>query len=111
MVAPVPIGEGGIDSMIASLREVAASEAADESARVTAQLKIGNLLFEDGRFEEAVPEYRKLAEDFPQSERAALGYYQAAVSAYKHGDALAQEDENFGTPWFRWQPTSLPPSL
>ncbi|MEO2006396.1 MAG: tetratricopeptide repeat protein, partial [Candidatus Poribacteria bacterium] len=94
------LGIGSIDEIIPGLRQVVASESAEESTRVTAQLKIGNMLFEADRYADAAPEYQALGDLFPDSEHAPLGYYQAAVSAYKHGEMLIETDENAGAPWF-----------
>ncbi|MDA1191365.1 MAG: tetratricopeptide repeat protein, partial [Candidatus Poribacteria bacterium] len=95
------LGEGGIEEMVASLTQVVMSESADEQSRVSAQLKIGNLYFEAERYEESMPAYEKLGDLFPQNEHAALGYYQAAVSAYRHGENVAKTNENAATPFFR----------
>ncbi|MBT5711072.1 tetratricopeptide repeat protein, partial [Candidatus Poribacteria bacterium] len=89
-----------VDEVIPGLRQVVASDSAEESTRVTAQLKIGNMLFGEERFAEAAPEYQALGDLFPTSDQAPLGYYQAAVSAYKHGEMLIVDDENAGAPWF-----------
>lgn len=94
------LGLGSIDEIIPGLRQVVASDSAEESTRVTAQLKIGNMLFEADRFADAAPEYQALGDLFPDSDQAPLGYYQAAVSAYKHGEMLIETDENAGAPWF-----------
>ncbi|MDE0019762.1 MAG: tetratricopeptide repeat protein [Candidatus Poribacteria bacterium] len=87
------LGEVSIDEIVASLRQVTQSETADAPTRVTAQLKIGNLLFENGRLEDAVREYRALGEMFPDSDQAPLGLYQAAVSAFKSGESLSEKED------------------
>jgi len=94
------LGHITIDEIIPGLRQVVSSESAEESTRVTAQLKIGNMLFEAERFADAVPEYQALGDLFPNADQAPVGYYQAAVSAYKHGEMLIVDDENAGAPWF-----------
>lgn len=87
------LGQGSVDEIVAGLRQVAQSETADAPTRVTAQLKIGNLLYENGRLEDAVREYRALSEMFPDSDQAPLGLYQAAVSAFKSAEALSEKND------------------
>ena len=95
------LGEGSVDEIVAGLRTVANNATADAPTRVTAQLKIGNLLFEKGRLEDAVKEYRALGEMFPDSDQAPLGLYQAAVSAYKKGEEVSEENEPEARTWFQ----------
>ncbi|MBM3213457.1 outer membrane protein assembly factor BamD, partial [Candidatus Poribacteria bacterium] len=87
------LGSGNVDEMIVRLKAVANAASADEAARSTAQLKVGNLLFERERFPEAIPEYQALAEMYPQGEYAALAWYQAGVSAFKVGEATTETDQ------------------
>ncbi|GIX05758.1 MAG: hypothetical protein KatS3mg115_0161 [Candidatus Poribacteria bacterium] len=101
VVALEKIGSQDIDSMVASLRQVVESDAADPDAKLTAQLKIGNLLFQAERYDEAAPEYAKIGELFPQDEQAPIGYYQAAVSAFKHAERIEESDENAAAAFYR----------
>lgn len=87
------LGSGDIEEMVARLRAVVESPTADEIAKTTAQLKIGNLYFEKERFAEALPEYQALAEMYPQGEYAALAFYQAGVCAFKIGEASESTNE------------------
>ena len=87
------LGQSSVDEIVADLRKVAQSETADASTRVTAQLKIGNLLFENGRLDDAVREYQALSVMFPDSDQAPLGLYQAAVSAFRSGESLSKEED------------------
>lgn len=87
------LGSGDIDEMVARLRAVVDSPSADEIARTTAQLKIGNVYFEKERYAEAMPEYQNLGDMYPEGEYASLGYYQAGVSAYKIAEAQATVNE------------------
>ncbi len=93
VLAQENLGQASVDEIVASLRQVAQSDTADTPTRVTAQLKIGNLLFENGRLEDAVNEYRSLGEMFPDSDQAPLGLYQAAVSAFKSGEELSEKED------------------
>jgi tetratricopeptide (TPR) repeat protein len=84
--------EVGADALIASLRRVVESRTADEEARARSQLKIGHLLFEAEKYQEAIPEYQKVVDLFPNSAVTPLALYQVAVCYYKlqQYDAAAQ---------------------
>jgi len=87
------LGSGDVDEIVARLRAVVENKNADEVARTTAQLKIGNVYFERERYAEAMPEYQALAEMYPQGEYVALAYYQAGVCAFKIGEASENTNE------------------
>ncbi|MCD6508683.1 tetratricopeptide repeat protein [Candidatus Poribacteria bacterium] len=84
--------EVGADALIASLRKVVQSRTADPETKARSQLKIGHMLFEAKKYQEAIPEYQKVADMFPQSSLAPLALYQVAVCYYKLGnyDTAAQ---------------------
>ena len=69
------------DDLIAELRKVANDPAGEETGKSSAQLRIGNVLFSEKRYAEAIKEYELLLEKFP-GEHAGSAYYQIAASAY-----------------------------
>lgn len=75
--------ESGVstDDLIGELRKVVANPAGQPDAKSFAQLKIGNLLFTDKRYAEAITDYELLLNDFP-GEHVGSAYYQIAAAAY-----------------------------
>lgn len=88
--------EKGMEALIASLRRVVNTKSADPEARARSQMKIGHMLFEAGKYEEAIPEYRQVVELFPTSDLAPVALYQVAVCHYKLGryEEAAQTAQN-----------------
>ncbi|MFC1718552.1 tetratricopeptide repeat protein, partial [Candidatus Poribacteria bacterium] len=95
--------ESGVstDDLVAELRKVVNDPAGQAEGKSSAQLRIGNLLFSEKRYPEAITEYELLLEKFP-GEHVGSTYYQIAAAAYwaedyqKSADAaqkgLAQAD-------------------
>jgi len=75
--------ESGVstDDLIGELRKVVADPAGEPVGKSFAQLKIGNLLFTEKRYAEAITEYELLLNSFP-GEHTGSAYYQIAAAAY-----------------------------
>ena len=82
-----------IDAMIEVLRKVVSSPVATVDAKARAQLKMGHLLYEAKRYQEAIPEYEKLIEIAPNDENAPTAKYQIAVCYFQLGQAATDDSE------------------
>ncbi len=82
-----------VDALVASLERIVDNTGAPEEARSRSQLKIGHTYYSEKRYEEALGEYLRFVETFPNSELAAGAQYQAAVCHYQ----IAQAAEEQGT--------------
>jgi len=86
-------GEGGdIGALIAGLRKVTDNPVSKEDAKARAQLKIGHLLFEVKQYKEAIEEYQKLIEGYPEDDQVMMAKYQVAASYFQMGQAEPDED-------------------
>jgi len=85
--------EAGADSMIAVLQKVVSSPVATVDAKANAQLKMGHLLYEVKRYQEAISSYEKLLEITPNHESVPTAKYQIAVCNFQLGQATTEESE------------------
>jgi len=85
--------EESVDAMVKVLRKVVTSPVATTDAKVNAQLKMGILLYEIKRYQEAIAAYEKLVEIAPPDhESVTTANYQIAVCYFQLGQA-AEESE------------------
>jgi tetratricopeptide (TPR) repeat protein len=85
--------EAGIDAMLEVLRKVVSSPVSTVDAKARAQLKMGHLLYEAKRYQEAIAEYEKLIEIAPNDENAPTAKYQVAVCYFQLGQAATDDSE------------------
>ena len=69
------------DDLIAELRKVVSDPVGEEQGKASAQMRIGDLLFSEERYEESIGEYESLLERFP-GKYAGPAYHQIAAAAY-----------------------------
>lgn len=86
-VALEKVDADDIDSIIATLQEIADNPAAPDDTRMRSQLQIGHKYYRATRYQEALAAYQLFVETYPKSEIAASAQYQAAVCYYQ----IAQE--------------------
>jgi len=80
--AMMKLDEGvSTDILIAELRKVVEDPIGEETGKVSAQARIGKLLFDEKRYAESIKEYEYLLNKFP-GQQIGASYYQIAAAAY-----------------------------
>jgi tetratricopeptide (TPR) repeat protein len=85
--------EEGVDAMIEVLQKVVDSPVASIDAKVNSQMKMGHLLYEVERYQDAIPAYQKMLEIAPNHESASTAKYQIAVCNFQLGQAVTEASE------------------
>ncbi len=72
-----------VEALVASYNRIIDNAGAQETARISAQLKIGHTYYKNERFQEALAAYKLFVETYPDNDIAPNAQYQAAVCYYQ----------------------------
>jgi tetratricopeptide (TPR) repeat protein len=74
------------DTLVAELRKVVENPVGEKEGIAAAQFRIGTLLYNEGRYADAIREYELLLEKFPETTYKASAHYQMSTAAYQMED-------------------------
>ncbi|HIE28750.1 TPA: tetratricopeptide repeat protein [Candidatus Poribacteria bacterium] len=85
--------EESVDAMTEVLHKVVDSPVASLDAKANAQLKMGHLLYEVKRYQDAISAYEKLLQIAPNHESVPTAQYQIAVCNFQLGQTATEDTE------------------